>query len=70
MPQNTIPPFTETLTHKQGQKCILGDDYVSVVLIAGKYDKVHAKLKIGVPHRSDAKFSIKISIFDAVKNHE
>ena len=34
------------------------------------YDKVHAKVTIGVPHRSDAKFSIKISVSYVVKNHE
>ena len=34
------------------------------------YDKVHRKLKIGVPHGSDAKFSTKMTVFDAVKNHE
>ena len=35
-----------------------------------QYDKVHRKLKIGVPHGSDAKFSTKMIVFDAVKNHE
>ena len=34
-----------------------------------RYDKVQATVKIGVPHRSDAKFPIKISVFDVVKNH-
>ena len=40
------------------------------LLVNYKYDKVHRKLKIGVPHGSDAKFSTKMTVFDAVKNHE
>ena len=34
------------------------------------YDKMQAKLKIGVPHRSDAKFYTKMTVFVAVKNLE
>ena len=40
------------------------------ILIVSVYDEVHEKLKIGVPHGSDAKFSTKMTVFDAVKNHE